>query len=68
MRTLYSEVVGTDGSDVTTFVQIAGLSTDEKPTEGVSTGSAFYEVDTGLLAIYDESDNKWYGGTEQEGG
>ena len=64
MRTLYSKPVGTDGDDVTYFVEIAGLSTDTKPTAGIATGSAFIEVDTTLVALFDESDGTWYGGTE----
>lgn len=63
MRTLYSKVVGTDGDTVANYVQIAGLSTETKPTD-VATGSCFIEVDTNLVAFFDESDSSWYGGTE----
>lgn len=63
MRTLYSKVVGTDGSDLAIYAQIAGTSDETKP-ENLATGSLFLEVDTGLVAMFDESDATWYGGTE----
>lgn len=36
------------------YIEAAGLSTDTKPTDGVSTGSMFIEVDTGKAYLYDE--------------
>ena len=54
MRTLYTKVVGTDGNSTKTFAEIAGLSTENKPTDGLATGSCFIEVDTCLVAFYDE--------------
>ena len=36
------------------LVSCAGLSTDEKPTAGIATGSDFTEVDTGDVYFYDE--------------
>ena len=63
MRTLYSKVVGTDGDVTTTYKEIAGLSTEDKPTDGLATGSCFIEVDTCLVAFYDEDNSEWHGGT-----
>lgn len=45
---------------------LRGLSTDEKPTEGVPNGSTFYVMDAkelGLettLYMFDASNNKWW--------
>lgn len=41
------------------YIEAAGLSTDEKPTEGVLTGSRFTEVDTGKVFLYDEAGTRW---------
>lgn len=40
-------------------VQVAGLSTDAKPTSGIATGSLFLEVDTGKIYAYDEVGENW---------
>ena len=39
------------------YREYAGLSTDTKPTEDVTTGSLFLEVDTGDVYAYDETDS-----------
>ena len=40
------------------FVEIAGLSTDSKPTAGLCSGSKLFEVDTGKAFVLDaESDS-----------
>lgn len=36
-----------------------GLSTDAKPTDGVSNGDSFYEMDTGALYMFDEDGKQW---------
>lgn len=41
------------------YYEYAGLSTDEKPTEGVATGSVFIEVDTANAYLYDEEGEEW---------
>lgn len=44
-----------------TYYEFAGLSTDDKPTAGVLTGSLFREVDTGEIFAFDEtSSGTWY--------
>lgn len=53
----------TDARDVITgkvkYFEFAGLSRDTKPTDKVSTGSLFLEVDTGDVYAYDESGSEW---------
>ena len=41
------------------IVEIACLSTDTKPTEGIVTGSLALEVDTGDVYAYDEVGETW---------
>lgn len=40
-----------------TLVELAGLSTDTKPTAGIVTGSIFLEVDTGDVYAFAEGDS-----------
>lgn len=39
------------------YVEFAGLSTDNKPTFGIITGSLFLEVDTGDVYAFAEGDS-----------
>ena len=41
------------------LIEYCGLSTDEKPTGLLVTGSTFLEVDTGDLYIYSEEGSEW---------
>lgn len=41
------------------YIDAAGLSTDDKPTEGIVTGSVFREVDTGDVYMFDEVGGTW---------
>ena len=41
------------------YVELAGLSTDSKPTSGIITGSKFYEVDSSLSYVFDEVGGEW---------
>ena len=41
------------------FIKAAGLSTDNKPTDGIITGSKFLEVDYGVERIFDEENGVW---------
>ena len=41
------------------YLEFAGLSTEDKPTENLMTGSLFLEVDTGDMYAYDEEGNEW---------
>ena len=41
------------------YIEASGLSTDDKPTAMVATGSAFIEVDTSKANFYDESSETW---------
>jgi len=53
----------TDARDVITgkvkYFEFAGLSSDTKPTDKVSTGSLFLEVDTGDVYAYNEAGSEW---------
>ncbi len=40
-------------------IEYRGLSTDEKPTENVSNGTVFVEIDTGKLYMYDLENQQW---------
>ena len=50
------------------YVEFAGLSTDDKPTVKVATGSLFMEVDTGDVYAYDEENEEWNKVAELGGG
>ena len=41
------------------YQELAGLSTDTKPTSGIVTGSRFREVDTGVEYAFDEISGVW---------
>ena len=36
-----------------------GLSTDEKPIEGIGNGSVLLEIDTSKVYIFDEENKQW---------
>ena len=41
------------------LVEAMGISTDEKPTAGVATGSIFLEADSGTVSFFDEESGNW---------
>lgn len=41
------------------YREFSGLSTDTKPTEGLATGSSFFEVDTNDVYFWDEESETW---------
>lgn len=41
------------------YVEMAGLSTDDKPAKKYATGSSFLEVDTGNVFFFDEESCTW---------
>ena len=41
------------------YMEIAGLSTDSKPTAGLITGSLYFEVDTWKFYAFDEESAQW---------
>lgn len=45
-----------------------GLSTDDKPTEGVTVNSLFFELDTGNFNYFDGSDWAKVGGGDEPSG
>ena len=48
-----------DTGDGKVYVEISGLSTDSKPTEGVAQGSILSEVDTGKVYFFNETAATW---------
>lgn len=48
------------------YVELTGNSTDEKPTEGIITGSKFTCVDTGIVYLFDEDTGAWYPADDEE--
>lgn len=54
-------------NDDVNYVELAGLSTDDKPLI-YATGSLFLEVDTGDVYAYDEEGGEWNKIAELGGG
>ena len=42
------------------YAEIFGMSSDDKPAEGLVTGSKFTEVDTGVIYLFDEVSGEWF--------
>lgn len=40
-------------------LELRGLSTDEKKTDGIPNGSAFLEMDTGVVYFWDAENSQW---------
>lgn len=40
-------------------VELRGLSTDSKPTEGIENGSIYYEMDTKKIYMFDGENQQW---------
>ena len=40
-------------------LEYRGLSTDDKPTENVTNGSIFIEIDTGKIYMFDLENEEW---------
>ena len=55
------------GKNKVSFQELAGLSTDTKPTDGLATGSSFLEVDTSDVYFYDEVGQTWHKAGENDG-
>lgn len=53
------KIVDRKFSEELRYVEICGLSTDEKPIEAYVTGSVFIEVDTGNAYFFDEVGQEW---------
>lgn len=41
------------------YVEVAGKSTESKPTTGIVSGSLYLETDTGDVYVFEESDGVW---------
>lgn len=47
-------------TDALHYVEMAGRTSDSKPTTGIITGSKFLEVETGDVYAFEESGSNWY--------
>lgn len=47
------------GGECRRAVEYYGLSTDEKPVEGVKNSAVFYEMDTQKIFMFDEENQAW---------
>lgn len=54
-----STVVYPDGKTVIAR-EIYGLSSDTKPTKSVNNSDVFFEMDTGKLYVFDETNATWH--------
>ena len=55
IRTIDSKLTDTNRA----YVELAGIHTDTKPTDGIATGSIFTEVDTGTVFFFNEASETW---------
>ena len=55
MRTIETKWIEADKN----YVELAGKSTESKPTTGIVSGSLFLESDTGDVYVFDEMDVAW---------
>ena len=51
----------------TKYVEIAGLSTESKPTKDIAMGSLFHEVDTETIYAFNATSGNWVGQIELGG-
>lgn len=58
MTILVDMIVGTPGNQKH-YYEMAGLSTDTKPVEGVAMGSKVIEVDTGDIYLFNGATGEW---------
>ena len=58
MRILVDIPVGTPGNQKH-YYEMAGLSSETKPVEGVAMGSKAVEVDTGDIYLFNETAHEW---------
>ena len=58
MTILVDMIVGTPGNQKH-YYEMAGLSTDTKPVEGVAMGSKAIEVDTGDIYLFNGVTGEW---------
>ena len=54
----FDAIHNTDGT-VVGDIEYRGLSTDTKPTENVVNGSAYIEIDTGKVYLFDATGETW---------
>lgn len=52
-------LIATDGGDNKEWIELAMLSSDDKPVSGIINGSIATEVDTGSVFFFDEAAGEW---------
>lgn len=57
MITVYRENGLVNGTEVE--LEYRGLSTDTKPTENITNGTVFIEIDTGKVYMFDADGSQW---------
>lgn len=62
IRVISDTPVLDDNGNTLHIRELAGSSSETKPTTGMANGSLYLETDTGLISVFDE-DNGW--GTAQ---
>lgn len=50
----------TDNENAHSYMGLSVDIPDNLPTEGISTGSCAYTIDTGKFFLYEETEKKWY--------
>jgi hypothetical protein len=45
-----------DSGNLLHVQELAGSSSESKPTDGMANGSLYLETDTGLISVFDEDD------------
>lgn len=59
IRIVTSQVMTAEDGSKAYLAEIYGTSEDDKPVAGFVTGSAFMEVDTGNIYVYNEDGETW---------
>lgn len=60
MTIIVDKAISRDSNgDYVSYQEIAGDSSETKPTTGIATGSIFVEADTGTVYMYSEGEADW---------
>ena len=62
IRVLKDTLTTDDSGNILHIVELAGDSTESKPTTGIANGSMYLETDTRKVYLYDEDDGWDNGG------
>lgn len=59
MRELCVKAFAVESGETKYYKEIAGDSSETKPTDGLIDGSIFLETDTGIVSFFNEEDGEW---------